>query len=173
MASPHRRTNGVASAAALFIGAFVSVFVGAWALATPDKDPLGDSGALSHGVLVRAIAWVRAEIADPPPDWKAASMQVPQGNADTGARLMVEYGCGGCHVIPGVARARGTVGPSLAGLRDRAYLAGVLPNRPDDLVGWLMHPTVHAPQTVMPDLGVTEAQARHMAAHLYTLRGRQ
>ncbi|MEL6648628.1 MAG: hypothetical protein AAFQ05_13195, partial [Pseudomonadota bacterium] len=54
---------------------------------------------------------------------------------------------------------------------ERAYVAGVLPNEPGGLVRWLVDPVAHSPMTAMPDLGVTEADARDMAAYLYTLRG--
>lgn len=36
--------------------------------------------------------------------------------ADTkGMAAITKYGCGGCHVVPGIAGAKGVVGPSLAG----------------------------------------------------------
>ena len=63
--------------------------------------------------------------------------------------------------------ARGTVGPSLSSLVDRAYIAGVLTNAPGDLTRWLVNPPLYAPDTAMPDLGVTEQDAADMAAYLY------
>ena len=44
----------------------------------------------------------------------------------------------------------------------------VLPNSADNLVKWIMDPRAVSPRTAMPDLGVSEAEARHMAAYLYS-----
>lgn len=92
------------------------------------------------------------------------------GEPTAGKRALERYGCGGCHEIPGVPRARGTVGPSLRELAMRSYLAGRLTNHPDHLVAWIRHPQAITPGTAMPELGVTAADARDMAAYLYTLR---
>jgi putative membrane protein len=78
-------------------------------------------------------------------------------------------GCSTCHTIPGVAGAA-TVGPSLAGFANRLYVAGVVPNAPDELVRWIRFPHAVDPRTVMPETGVSDAEARDMAAYLYTLR---
>ncbi|OAN79582.1 cytochrome C [Jannaschia sp. EhC01] len=93
------------------------------------------------------------------------------GDANRGAELIDLYGCGACHVVPGVSGARGTVGPSLEGFANRAYVAGILPNRPGDLIRWLIDPPAFAPQTAMPDMDIPEEAARDMAAYLYELRG--
>ncbi|MGE3912343.1 MAG: cytochrome c family protein [Chloroflexota bacterium] len=96
---------------------------------------------------------------------------VAGGRPDRGAHLMREpYGCGACHVIPGVTGATGMVGPPLNGWSRRVYIAGNLPNRPEQLVRWLREPQAIEPGTAMPDLNVTEADARDMAAYLYSLR---
>ena len=77
------------------------------------------------------------------------------------------YGCGACHVIPGIAGARGIVGPPLADLRSRAYLAGRLPNSPDNLARWIETPQRVLPGGAMPDLGVSREDAQAMAAWLW------
>lgn len=81
--------------------------------------------------------------------------------------LLTRYGCGGCHTIPGVPGADGRVGPPLGGLRERVYIAGVLPNTAENLLQWLRDPPAHAPGTAMPPTGITEAEARDVAAWLY------
>jgi hypothetical protein len=48
----------------------------------------------------------------------------------------------------------------------------VLANSPENMVRWLMWPTRVSPLTAMPDLGVTEEDARNMAAYLATLKAR-
>jgi cytochrome c1 len=90
---------------------------------------------------------------------------------DRGAQVMRQaYGCGACHVIPGVTGAGGIVGPPLNNWSRRVYIAGNLPNTPENLVRWIRHPQAVEPGTAMPDLGVTEADARDIAAYLYSLR---
>ena len=91
-------------------------------------------------------------------------------DAAEGRALMQRHDCRVCHQIPGLGGPYGRVGPSLAGYAGRGYIAGILPNTPDNLVRWIRAPTEIAPETAMPDQGVTTAQARHMAAYLYSLR---
>jgi cytochrome c2 len=92
------------------------------------------------------------------------------GDAKRGRTLMRQYGCGSCHTIPGVDGADGLVGPPLAGIASRSYIAGVLPNAPDNMLRWLHDPRAVDSLTAMPNVGVTDADARHLAAYLYTLR---
>lgn len=93
--------------------------------------------------------------------------RVAGGDADRGRALMAQYQCGACHAIPEVAAARGTAGPSLADFWQRSYIAGRIPNLPDPLVAWIVNPPAMVPGTRMPAMGVSEADARHMAAALY------
>ena len=65
--------------------------------------------------------------------------------------------------------ADATVGASLAQFAFRGYVAG-RPNAPDHVMGWIRHPQSVRPATPMPEMGVTEAAARDIAAYLYTLR---
>lgn len=95
---------------------------------------------------------------------------VAGGNADRGRLAVESYGCGACHVIPGVPGARGLTGPPLNSFARHVYIAGELPNEPELLVRWIRDPPSLAPQTAMPNLGVSEATARDIAAYLYELR---
>jgi cytochrome c len=61
-------------------------------------------------------------------------------------------------------------GPPLNGMGARAYIVGELPNTPENLMRWVRRPQEINPHTAMPDTGVTEEDARHIAAYLYTLR---
>ena len=85
---------------------------------------------------------------------------------ESGRLLLQQFGCGGCHSIPGVANARGTSGPPLARVHERAYLGGVLPNTPENMAQWIRHPQRFDPRTTMPAMGMTEGQARDMVAYL-------
>lgn len=99
-----------------------------------------------------------------------ASWHVPGGAAARGATVMGEFGCGGCHTIPGVDGASGMVGPPLNAWSRRSYIAGNLPNTPENLIRWVMDPHEVEPGTAMPDVGLEEQQARDVAAYLYTLQ---
>ena len=89
------------------------------------------------------------------------------GDRDNGRLLLRQFGCGQCHRIAGAAAAQGDHGPPLARLRERVYLGGVLPNTPTNLALWIRDPQRYDPRTTMPSLGVTEGQARDMAAYLW------
>jgi cytochrome c2 len=91
------------------------------------------------------------------------------GEATRGPEAIRRYGCATCHTIPGVAGAIGSIGPPLTQVARRSYVAGS-PNAPDHLVRWLQHPRRVRPGTPMPEMGVTERDARDIAAFLYTLR---
>lgn len=93
----------------------------------------------------------------------------PRAAQSSAADLMIHYGCPTCHVIPGVPGAVGKVGPSLAALPQRSYLAGVLPNTPANLERWMMHPQKFQPGIAMPEMGVSPADARQIAAFLETM----
>ena len=92
------------------------------------------------------------------------------GNARQGKKVIQAYGCGACHVIPGVHAANGLVGPPLYFFSRRTMIAGELPNTPENLVRWIQNPPSVEAGTAMPDLGLSDQQARDAAAYLYTLR---
>lgn len=92
------------------------------------------------------------------------------GSARRGRATIADYGCGKCHTIPGIYGAKGVVGPPLATISRRSYIAGNFPNTPDNLVRWVMAPQIMKPKTAMPELGLSQQQARDVAAYLYTLR---
>lgn len=92
------------------------------------------------------------------------------GYPERGRDAMRKYGCQSCHSIPGVAGATALVGPPLEGIATRSFIGGVLVNSPANMMAWIQDPPAHAPRTAMPDLGVTQKDARDMTAYLYTLR---
>ena len=95
---------------------------------------------------------------------------VPGGDPLVGARLVGQMGCGACHSIPGIAGARGLVGPPLDNIADRLIIAGKLANTPDNMRAWLMSPQTIVPGNAMPNIGLDYGSARAIAAYLYTLR---
>ena len=72
--------------------------------------------------------------------------------------------------FPASQRRDGNVGPPLNAIARRVYLAGSLPNTPDNMVRWIRSPKSIEPRTAMPDLQVTEKHARDMTAYLYRLQ---
>jgi cytochrome c len=96
--------------------------------------------------------------------------QLTGGDPSHGRAAIRRYGCGSCHVIPGVRGADGMVGPPLDGVASRTYLAGVLQNTPDNMIRWIRDPQAIDSLTVMPNTGVTQVDARDIAGYLYTLR---
>ena len=101
---------------------------------------------------------------------RAAYITTAGGNARAGRETIRKYGCYACHTIDGVPGARGLVGPPLDGVGNREFIAGELPNTPDNLMRWIQHPRQVETHTVMPEMGVTEQDSRDIAAYLYTLR---
>ena len=108
--------------------------------------------------LVAALTWL--------PLWVHGgdSPQVERGRA-----LLAQYQCGICHAIPGVASASGRIAQPLTAWGKRSYIAGRLPNRPELLARWIVAPQALVPGTVMPGMGVSEADAQAMAAYLFSL----
>ncbi len=105
----------------------------------------------------RDIAFLQESMAEKP---------VAAPDAHRGKHALEQYACATCHEIPGVTGATVPVGPSLRNLARRSYIAGVLPNTSDNLVRWLREPQRVKPGSAMPDLGVSERDARDMALFL-------
>ena len=87
-----------------------------------------------------------------------------------GAMIIARQACGSCHVIPGIEGADGQVGPPLTHFASRQTVAGKLPNMPDELIRFLESPQSTMPGGAMPDLDLTDRQARDVAAYLYGLK---
>jgi cytochrome c2 len=103
-------------------------------------------------------------------DARARAIALTAGDPDFGRSLTQRYGCAGCHTIPGVPGAQGKVGPSLQGFAARVYIGGVATNSPNALIQWIENPRMIDSKTAMPITGISRAEARHVAAYLYTLR---
>jgi len=95
---------------------------------------------------------------------------IAHGSPGRGHDLIMQYGCGSCHTIPGIPGADATVAPPLTGIALRSYIGGVLTNTPDHMREWIMDPPKVDSLTAMPNMGVTAQDARDISAYLYTLR---
>ncbi|WP_245293012.1 c-type cytochrome [Rhizobium acidisoli] len=98
---------------------------------------------------------------------QAAAIALTKGDPARAPVIFRRYGCSGCHTIPGIEGADGKVGGDLSGLRERVYIAGVLNNSADNLVDWIVAPQTYSPKTAMPATGISEKEARDLAAYLY------
>lgn len=92
------------------------------------------------------------------------------GSPARGREKIRMYGCASCHTIPGIAEADSLVGPPLTRMAGRMYVGGVVTNTPDNMIRWIRDPQAVDPLTAMPNLGVTEEDARDIAGYLYTLK---
>jgi mono/diheme cytochrome c family protein len=106
------------------------------------------------------------------PEAAIPTAQAPQGAPDArrGKDAIEQYACATCHAIPGTIGEHAPVGPPLTRIAQRRYLGGVVANTPENLVQWLRAPQKLAPGSAMPNLGVTERDARDIAAYLLTLK---
>jgi putative membrane protein len=131
---------------------------------TADRAQAARLAGAAAALLVSLVIVACGSSSDSPPH------VVPGGNRDLGESAMRRYGCGSCHIIPGVDGAKGLVGPPLIHFGRRSMIAGRLPNTPDNLMRWIRDPQDVEPGTDMPDLGVTAGEARNIAAHLESIR---
>lgn len=99
-----------------------------------------------------------------------AAAAMTGGSPQRGRAAISRYGCATCHTIPGVHGADALVGPPLTQMGSRSYIAGVLPNTPDNMIRWIENPPQVDQLTAMPNLGVTDQDARDIAGYLYTLK---
>ncbi|HWB72020.1 MAG TPA: c-type cytochrome [Egibacteraceae bacterium] len=114
------------------------------------------------GLLLLSCTQVRLSEAPPP--------AAEGGQPERGRHLIAHYGCGACHTIPGVPEAKGRAAPPLISFGQRAFIAGNLPNTPENLARWIMNPQEVEPGTAMPNLNVTEEDAVDIAAYLESLQ---
>jgi cytochrome c len=92
------------------------------------------------------------------------------GDARQGKSTFKRYRCGACHAIRASEGADGQVGPALNTVTARAFLAGEQPNDPAHMIAWIQHPQALRPGSGMPDLGLSDQEARDIAAYLYSLK---
>jgi len=167
-------------AAAIFI-VFGLALMAAWLGESERRVKLGVADAAARAAgrgargasLLPAIVLLAAAMSSACDSGQAAAREAESltgGSVERGRAAIGKYGCGSCHTIPGIAGAEATVGPPLTSIAVRGYLAGHLPNSPDNMIRWIQHPQRIDPQVAMPEMGVTDQDARDITAYLYTLR---
>src|SRR6266850_1988334 len=89
-----------------------------------------------------------------------------RGDARRGEALVTQIGCLGCHAIARLEKEEPTFrrrfGPNLDGIGSKA--------RPEWIYAWLKDPKKYFPETRMPNLRLTDAEARDITEYLTTLK---
>ena len=81
-------------------------------------------------------------------------------------KALIASQCGGCHVVPGVKRAVGRVGPRLTDIAHQQLIAGRLPNSRANLALWITHAQEIDPGGAMPAIPLSAGQAAAVADYL-------
>jgi cytochrome c oxidase subunit II len=136
---------------------------------------------IQHGRMAHRIkaqkpeefqAWVaHMQTLGPKPAGAAAaparSGQAPASRYAEGEKLFTAKGCIACHSLVAVNAPKGMVGPNLANVGARSYIAaGTLKNTDENLAHWIRDPQGIKKGVLMPNLGVTEAEAQALTAYL-------
>jgi cytochrome c oxidase subunit II len=96
---------------------------------------------------------------------RAPTAQGPQYAA--GEKLFLTKGCVACHSLQAVNAPKGMVGPNLANVGARSYIAaGTLRNTDENMARWIRDPQSIKKGVLMPNLGLSEAEAQALAAYL-------
>jgi cytochrome c2 len=119
-------------------------------------------------VIVIAILAIAYEYAEQRNLMRLHAAATTGGDPRRGEAMFIQYGCGSCHALENVRDATGSVGPPLDGVAGRVIIGGHLANTPGSMERWIRDPQHVSPGTAMPDLGVSEADARDITAFLYT-----
>ncbi len=139
---------------------------------------------LSDADIWETVAFVRRMALMTAPEYRRAIAEAPDrpgreerpdpvatldGDPVRGGAAIHQFACVTCHRVPGIVGTDAHVGPPLAGIAERRYIAGVVLNTPENMVRWLLRPQEIDPLTTMPDMGLTPQQAHDIAAYLYSL----
>lgn len=120
----------------------------------------------AYSELAAAVEAVPASAVDVRTDAEPVA-DLTEGDRMEGKTALTQYACTACHIIDGIVGRDIRVGPPLRNLADQRYIAGIVPNTPQNLVRWIRAPQEMDPLSAMPDMGVTADDARDMAAYLY------
>ena len=84
-----------------------------------------------------------------------------------GEKLFLSKGCVACHSLQAVNAPKGMVGPNLANVGARSYIAaGTLKNTDENLARWIRDPQAIKKGVLMPSLGLSETEAQSLAVFL-------
>lgn len=105
--------------------------------------------------------------------WRAQQVRpAPEPQADNQRRglALVEYRCGACHTVRGT-QAGARSGPDLTHIASRGMIAaGMLPNNPGTLSGWIENAAHIKAGSLMPDQQLQSDDLRDVVSYLESLR---
>jgi cytochrome c oxidase subunit 2 len=129
---------------------------------------LGTAPAAASGDSVRTASAGASVKQGKPGEAQADSAQAARNPAyATGEKLFQAKGCVACHSLSAHNAPKGMVGPNLANVGARAYIAaGTLKNDDTNLGRWIREPQSIKKGVLMPNLGVTEEEAKSLVAYL-------
>lgn len=108
--------------------------------------------------------WVRQQSAP------AVGSGAPGEAASQGRQVFESTACINCHTVSGTI-ANGRFGPDLTHLMSRETIAsGAVANTPENLRNWIRNPDVFKPGSLMPAMGLSDAQLDAVTGYLETLR---
>lgn len=113
-----------------------------------------------------APAYRALTTAPAPPESAPARDVRSVGDPVRGKIAVTQYACQACHIMPDVIGAKVYIGRPLTGFAGHKLIAGRLPNNHRNLERWLLDPQQIDPATAMPDMGLSERDARDIAAYL-------
>jgi mono/diheme cytochrome c family protein len=120
--------------------------------------------AMHRGSIFGMVAVAAAlEACKPPPDDR---YQRDPEAARRGKAVIERVQCGSCHVVPGIDWPTGKLGPSLERIDQQGFIAGTLPNTPENLAAFIRNAPGLKPGTVMPPMPIDEREARDVAQYL-------
>jgi len=116
-------------------------------------------------------------VVDPPAQfstWVAAQQATPPSPADPtiakGQQLFLGSACIYCHAVAGT-NASARVGPDLTHFGSRQQIgAGVLPNNPGTLGGWIVNPQTSKPGNLMPPEDFSGPELQELITFLESLK---
>jgi len=124
--------------------------------------------ACATGVVALVSGWAATMAYSSRDQTERVARAITGGDPNRAPVLFRRYGCSGCHTIPGIPGADGQVGVSLADIRKRVYVGGAATNSAENLVRWIVLPQSFSPASAMPTTGISESEARDVAAYLYS-----
>jgi cytochrome c len=120
-------------------------------------------------ILLSLLATACLTACKPSGATKLWASEATGGIPENGKHAIGKYGCAACHTIDGIS-SEAMVGPPLTRMAARSYLAGNLQNNAANLIQFIQHPRAVHNDTAMPEMGISDQEARDIAAYLYTYK---